>query len=159
MSSSERAERVGILSAVLGAALLAPSARAEDIPHNVRSELEVARDLCVKAGGTPGALEGAIVRHDVDGDGVVDWIVDSRRLPCPGRSRVESTMLFVFVRYQDRWLRILLDTVLDWEVGFARGLPSLKLKHPGEECMQPRKGPCWKTFVFDRGVMRHIRTQ
>ena len=137
-------------------------AASDDIPQRVRYELENYHDMCVKAGGKPGALESAIVRHDVDGDGVVDWILDSRKLPCPGASRWfdTGTMLAVFIRYQESWNRILLQAVIDWEVGFARGLPSLKLKKSGDDCVPPRKKSCWETYVFERDrYLRHIRTQ
>jgi hypothetical protein len=154
--------RTGAICA-LGAVLLAsqPSV-SDDVPQRVRYELDNYRDMCVKAGGKPGALEAAIVRHDVDGDGVVDWILDSRKLPCPGASASygEGTLLAIFLRYQDSWNRALLQSVMGWEVGFARGLPSLKLKQPGDRCHPKRKAPCWETYVFERaGSMRHIRTQ
>ena len=151
----------GALSAVVAAALLCQPAISDDIPEKVGYELEHYRKICVDAGGTPGALETAIVRHDVDGDGEVDWILDLRRLPCPGArpSYGQGTLLAIFLRHQGNWYRSLLQAVLDWEVGFARGLPSLKLKQSGDRCVPPRKKPCWETYVFERRGMRHIRTQ
>jgi hypothetical protein len=158
MRSFGRAGAICAVSAVLLASLPAAS---DDIPQRVRYELDNYRDMCVKAGGKPGALEAAIVRHDVDGDGVVDWILDSRKLPCPGASPSygEGTLLAIFLRYQDSWNRALLQSVMGWEVGFARGLPSLKLKKKGEDCVPRRKTSCWETYVFEPRGMRHIRTQ
>jgi hypothetical protein len=150
------------LSAVLAALLLGWPAISDEIPEKVGYELEHYRKMCVEAGGTPGTLEAAIVRHDVDGDGELDWILDSRKLACPGAraSYGKATLLAIFLRHEGNWYRSLLQAVLDWEVGFARGLPSLKLKQTGDWCVPERKKPCWMTFVFERGRgMRHIRTQ
>ena len=154
--------RTGALCALGGVLLASLPAVSEDIPEKVRYELKNYGDVCVEAGGKPGPLESVIVRHDVDGDGEVDWILDLRRLPCPGArpSYGQGTLLAIFLRHQGNWYRSLLQAVLDWEVGFARGLPSLKLKQSGDRCVPPRKKPCWETYVFERSRgMRHIRTQ
>jgi hypothetical protein len=163
MRPSGRAGLIGALGGVVAAIVFGLPAVSAEMPERVRKELEGFRELCVKAGGTPGVLEAAATHYDVDGDGEPDWILDSKKLSCagagPSYNNDTSRVFALYLRDRANFSLKLLQTVLAWEVGFARGLPALKLKRSGEDCQPRRKTPCWETYIFDRGTMRHIRTQ
>jgi hypothetical protein len=146
--------RHAVLAAALVSAVLwsHQDAWAQELPRQLRAEIDGdVRDCTLKK---TAFVPQFIARKDLNGDGVMDFILDYGGYKCgtlAGRyCNGAGCRMEVYVsKGRTGYVKVFGGTVRELRFGTANGRPAILLSRQGRACGKTEAGPCRTTLTWD----------
>ena len=134
--------------------VVAAAAAAQEPPPALIESTEDASALCRSLGGTPDILDGYLTSHDLNGDGVPDFVTDLARLECAAARSVfcgpSGCPVTAWLSQPDgSFSRFELGRMQGFTVVDGEPLPALVAHHPAASCGAEAAADCTRTWRFD----------
>ena len=124
---------------------------AQNFPPEVQASIDEVVQNCKEK---PVFLKGFVTRRDINGDGVIDYILDLGRFSCGDNSILYCgsagcvTTVFASLR-NGKYIKVLDENVRGLEFERIGGVPAMILGLHGSACGKVGAEPCGSTLYWD----------
>jgi hypothetical protein len=149
-----------LLLATLVAVVTLRSVNAQEVPSIVRMSLDTLTRECRGADGKPRAEAKPLTSVDLNGDGVLDWVLDAGDLDCDNGTFFCGTggcLLMIFISHGAGHTLVWEDNVHAWRTSLVNGRPGLRFDLHGSACGRTGADPCSKRYYFQGSRLILVR--
>ncbi len=148
-----------VFAALLAGLALVPAA-AQQVPLTVQNSLDSLTRECRGADGKSRPDAKPLTSVDLNGDGVLDWILDAGDLDCDNGSFFCGTggcLTLIFVSHGVGHTLVWEDNIHGWRATVIGGRPGIHFDLHGSACGRVGAEPCSQRYVFQGGRLIRAR--
>lgn len=151
---------ITLVALVLGLVQPTSFAKAQQVPAIVQTTLDGLTRECRNAGGGPRAGAQPLTSADLNGDGVLDWVLDAGDLDCENGTYFCGTggcLSMIFVSHGEGHTLVWEDNIHGWRATVIGGRAGIHFDLHGSACGLSGAEPCSQRYLFEGG--RLVRSQ
>ena len=149
-----------LLALFLGWVQPVTAVKAQPVPAIVQTSVDGLTRECRNAGGGPRAGAQPLTSVDLNGDGILDWVLDAGDLDCDNGTFFCGTggcLTLIFVSHGAGHTLVWEDNIHGWRATAIRGRPGIHFDLHGSACDRSGAEPCSQRYLFQDG--RLVRAQ
>jgi len=144
----------------LGLLQATTAAVAQQAPTIVQTTLDGLTRDCRSLGGGPRPGARPLTSVDLNGDGVLDWVLDAGDLDCENGTFFCGTggcLTMIFVSHGEGHTLVWEENIHGWRAAVVGGRPGIHFDLHGSACGRSGADPCSQRYLFEGGRLVRAR--